>query len=213
MSAGSINARDIHGIRVAHFKDTILSIVGHVVCHTNAIESVLAITAGIRSSGVANLKCGNVTTDEPESTMNIRHRKINEETNMFQSWICSIVVPSVLNAVEYIRPPIGFPFFETNDQMTTLQCSLDTTHQILPMGIKFTSIVSWVDVNVRLIDKANVLNVVRIIEDLKACESARRNYPGAMARLGTPCDFLALRVRDRGVWRRWSEDTKVWAIH
>lgn len=81
------------------------------------------------------------------------------------------------------------------------------------MGIKFTSKVPRIDVNVPLIDKANVLNVVRIIENLKAREGTGRNYPGAMARLGAPGDFLAFSVGDRGIGRRWSENTKVWAIH
>jgi len=64
LSVQGIDARDVHGIGVAYFKDAILSSVGHVVRYTDTIEGILAVASRIGASRVANLECGDITTNK-----------------------------------------------------------------------------------------------------------------------------------------------------
>ena len=96
MSVQGIDARELHGIRVAHFEDAILSIVRHVVGYTDTIECIPAITSRIGPSRVANLKRRDVAAKEPGSEMSARLGQANQETNMFHSWTWLIVLLSAL---------------------------------------------------------------------------------------------------------------------
>jgi hypothetical protein len=77
------------------------------------------------------------------------------------------------------------------------------------MGIKFTTIVLCVDIDVDLIRESDDLHVVYVIENLNASEGSIRNQPRAMARLCAHGDFYALRVTDRRVRLGRAEETKV----
>jgi len=140
LSVGDVDAREIHSIRVAHFKDAILSIVRHVVRDTDTIECVPAETSRVGPSRVANLDRGDISANKHVPLLNL---------------LDSSVIGTKMCGVQ--------------------QCTHRISVQILPMGIKFTTVVLGVDVDICLIRESDDLHVVCIIEYLNASDGTTRN--------------------------------------
>lgn len=78
------------------------------------------------------------------------------------------------------------------------------THEIGAMGVKLSSRIISLKVDLSLIDKSNDLNVVRCLHVLETSESARGDETSATARLCAPSYFLALGISNQriGLGRR-----------
>ena len=77
------------------------------------------------------------------------------------------------------------------------------------MRVEFTSVIASLDVDLRLVDETDDLNVVRSAHELNALQSARRNDSRSMSGLCTPSDLLTLRVRNRRILLRGSPQAEV----
>lgn len=70
------------------------------------------------------------------------------------------------------------------------------------MRIHLATIVSYLDIDLRLVDESDDLNVGGSFHELYALECTCGDETGPVARFGAPCDHLALCVSDDRVWIR-----------
>ena len=73
------------------------------------------------------------------------------------------------------------------------------SHQVRSVRIEFPSRIISLQVDLRLVNEANNLHIVRRFQKLKSGKSARWNEAGAMTRLRAPGDFFTLGIGDSRV--------------
>jgi hypothetical protein len=78
------------------------------------------------------------------------------------------------------------------------------------MGIKLTTEIAGLKVDLGLVDEANNLNVIGSFHELDPLESASGDEAGAAARFCTPSDFFTFRVCDEGVGLCWSPEAEIY---
>lgn len=114
------------------------------------------------------------------------------------------------NALEKTAPPMGLPFYDANDMLTSGSTlaresreERRDTHTVLSSRIELSSVVVSRDVKQGLVDERCDLQVRRSFNELDTGDSALRDKTGAVSLLGAPRDFLALRVSDakKRTWR------------
>ena len=86
----------------------------------------------------------------------------------------------------------------------------DDTHKIGTVGIHLTTVVSRGDVNLRLVDETNDLNVGRGLHELHALQRIGRDEARPTTRLRAPGDRLALGVSNDRVRLRGTPQAEVW---
>lgn len=79
------------------------------------------------------------------------------------------------------------------------------------MRIQLAAKVPILDVDIRLLDEADDLDVIGGADVLHACEGAFGDKTGSMTGFRAPGDFLAFGVGDDGVGFAWCPKTKVCA--
>ena len=67
-------------------------------------------------------------------------------------------------------------------------------YQVSTVGIEFTSIVIWGQIDLCLVDETGNLDVVKHLDHLDTLESTIGNEACSMVRLGAPCNLLCFRV-------------------
>ena len=70
------------------------------------------------------------------------------------------------------------------------------TYEVGTVGIEFTSIVIWGQIDLCLVNETGNLDVVERLDHLDTLESTIRNEARSVARLGAPCNLLCFRVTD-----------------
>ena len=83
------------------------------------------------------------------------------------------------------------------------------TTKVTPVRVQLPSVVTSLNIDQRLVDKANDLDVVRRPHVLNTLKSAGWNDAGTLARLRAPCDFLTFSVGDQGVGLGRGPKTKI----
>ena len=74
------------------------------------------------------------------------------------------------------------------------------TYQVGTMGIKFTSVVIWGQIDLCLVNETSNLDVVERLDHLDTLESTIGNEVRSVARLGAPCNLLCFCVTNGRVW-------------
>ena len=105
---------------------------------------------------------------------------------------------------------------ETTEGVTTLQRMSEEqmerareTHEVSTVGVELSSTVVGLNVDLRLVDVADDLEVAGSLHELDTSERALGDDAGTAALLGAPGDFLALGVTDGGVGLGGRPDTPV----
>lgn len=78
------------------------------------------------------------------------------------------------------------------------------------MGIEFTTVVVWSQVDPRLVDETHDLNVIGRLENLYAVERTVWNKACTVTWFRAPGDFLSLGRTNGRVWFRRCPQAEVW---
>ena len=84
-----------------------------------------------------------------------------------------------------------------------------TTHEVSTVGVKLSSTIVSLDVDLSLIDETDDLDVVGGLGELDTGEGTSRDEAGAVTLLRAPGDLLTLGVTDGGVGVRGCPKTEV----
>ena len=84
-----------------------------------------------------------------------------------------------------------------------------TTHEVSTVGVKLSSTIVSLDVDLSLIDETDDLDVVGGLGELDTGEGTTRDEASAVALLGAPSDDLTLSVGDGRVGGGRSPETEV----
>lgn len=83
------------------------------------------------------------------------------------------------------------------------------TYLVITMGVEFTSIITLLDIDVRLLEVSRVQSVTGSYEHLNATERAGGDDSGAVPGLSAPCNSLRLFIPDQRVGIGGTPDAEV----
>lgn len=110
-AVGSVDTDGGHVVTIADLENTLLCVVGCVVCAPKTVIDVLAEGLLVLAGGIADFHTETVATHEAEREMRHVDKRLRK-THFVQSitcWYESLLPPLLGNALEYMRPPRGLP--------------------------------------------------------------------------------------------------------
>jgi hypothetical protein len=116
-AAGGVDTDGRHVITLTDLKDTLLCVVGCVVCAPETVIDVLAEGLLVLAGRVADFHAKAISTHEAEREMrHVDKRQDRKKTHFVQSitcWYDALLPPLLGNALEYMRPPRGLPRYKS----------------------------------------------------------------------------------------------------